>query len=88
VAFSSWNDGRPEALLVPRPVEPYRVARGRTHKLIVWASKRKALFDLAADPGETRDLSSDPAHSKPLAQLTRALRDRMRDTGDAALGWL
>lgn len=88
VAFSSWNDGRPEALMVPRPVEPYRVARTRTHKLIVWESKKQMLVDLVSDPAETRDVSSDPAHRAALRDLRGHLLRRMRETQDPALAWV
>jgi choline-sulfatase len=87
-AFSVWNDGRVEALVVRRAVEPYRVARGTRYKLIVWESKRQALYDIQADPGENRDLLADPAHTAALRGLREQLAKRMRDTGDPALAWL
>jgi len=87
-SFAAWDDGRPEALLVPRAVEPYRAVRARTHKLIVWQSGRQMLFDLRSDPGEQKDLSADAAHAKTLSQLREALMRRMKHTGDAALAWM
>lgn len=87
-AFSAWNDGRPEALLVPRPVEPYRVARTRTHKYIVWESKRQALFDLRADPGEERNLAGASGSAKILRNMRERLDARMRATSDPARAWL
>jgi arylsulfatase A-like enzyme len=88
VAFSSWNDGRPEALMVPRAVEPYRVARTRTHKLVVWESKKRMLFDLRADPAEEKDLAGDAAHGATLKSMREHLLKRMRETGDRAAAWL
>jgi arylsulfatase A-like enzyme len=87
-AFSAWNDGRPEALMVPRPVEPYRVARTRTHKLIVWESKKQGLYDLRADPGEEKNLAADPGHGAALRDLRQRLARRMKDTADPAAAWL
>jgi len=63
VAFSVWNDGRPEALVIRKPVEPYRVVRTRTHKYILWESKKQALFDLRNDPGEGHNLADDARHA-------------------------
>ncbi|MGE3820673.1 MAG: sulfatase-like hydrolase/transferase [Isosphaeraceae bacterium] len=42
------------------------------------------LFDLAADPEETRDLASDPAHSEKVAALSAALAEELRRAGDVA----
>jgi len=88
VAFSSWNDGRPEALMVPRAVEPYRVARTRTHKLIVWESKKQMLFDPRADPAEEKDLAGDATHGGMLKTMREHLLKRMRETSDAAAAWM
>jgi len=87
-AFAAWNDGRPEALLVPRAVEPYRVVRTRTHKHIVWESKRQALFDLVVDPGEERNLADGFGHAKILRKMRERLDARMRATSDPARAWL
>jgi arylsulfatase A-like enzyme len=87
-AFSVWNDGRPDALLVPRSVEPYRVVRTQTHKLILWESKRQSLFDLRADPGEETNLADAPAQAKLLNEMRERLEARMRETKDPALSWL
>jgi len=87
-AFSSWVDGRPEALAVRTAVEPYRAARTGRWKYIVWESRREALFDLAADGGEVRDLSKDAARAGELQKMRGLMRARMRATADPAAGWL
>ncbi len=87
-AFAVWNDGRPEALVIRRAVEPYRVARTRTHKYILWESKKQALFDLRGDPAETHNLAEDARHAKLLTHLRDLLAQRMRDTADPARSWL
>lgn len=42
----------------------------------------EALYDVAADPYETRDLSGDPAHQDKLVDLRRALTARLKATPD------
>lgn len=86
--FAVWDDGRPEALSIHVAVEPYRQVRTGRHKLTVWESGRQALYDHVADPREERDLLSDPAHARTLADLRRRLEARMRATGDTAAPWL
>jgi hypothetical protein len=88
VAFSCWNDGRPEALYAGVAIEPYRVARTAAHKYIVWESKKEALFDLKADRFEEKNLASDPAHASELKAMKDRLRARMKETSDAAMAWL
>ncbi len=87
-SFAAWDDGRPEALLVPRAVEPYRTVRTRTHKLIVWKSGKQMLFDLVSDSGESNDLSTAASQSNTLRQLREKLVRRMRATSDPALAWM
>lgn len=87
-AFASWNDGRPEALVVRVAVEPYRLVRTPTHKYIVWESKKEALFDLTADPFEEKNLASDAAYSEVLKRMRNRLRARMKETSDPASAWL
>lgn len=87
-SFAAWNDGRPEALLVPRAVEPYRVVRTPTHKYILWESKKRALFDLRADPAEEKNLAEDAGHAKALGRMRERLARRMRETADPAQAWL
>lgn len=84
-AFVSWADGRPTALATGKPVEPYRLVRTRRWKLIRWESGREELYDLANDPGETRNLSGEPSAAKMLAELRQRLRARMQETSDPAL---
>jgi N-acetylglucosamine-6-sulfatase len=88
VSYSSWNDGRVEALYAGISVEPYRVVRGAQFKYIVWESKKEALYDLKQDPTEERDLSQDPANGENLKRMKNTLRARMKETADPALAWL
>ena len=89
-AFSTWNDGRVEALAVRRAVEPYRVVRTRFYKYILWESKKQALFDPSKDPGETSNLADRPTatHKQVIAEMRGALQDRMARTSDPARSWL
>ena len=87
-AFSVWDDGRVEALTIKQAVEPYRVVRTRKAKLIVWESKKQALYDITADPGETQNLLDNPAHAATLGDLRGRLTARMKATGDHAISWL
>ena len=86
--FTSWVDGRPEALAVNRAVEPYRLVRTRTHKLIVWESGRQALYDYRADPGEEHDLAERPEFAKTMVKLRGRLIARMKETQDPAAAWI
>jgi arylsulfatase A-like enzyme len=87
-SFSSWNDGRPEALVAGFPVEPYRAVRTPAWKYIVWESKKEALFDLKADPFEEKNLAAEPAHAGALRAMKERLRSRMKETSDHAAAWL
>jgi len=87
-AFAAWNDPRPEALVIRRAVEPYRVVRTRTDKYILWESKKQALFDLRTDPGEENNLIEDARQAKVLARMGQLLAERMKDTADPARAWL
>ena len=40
------------------------------------------LYDLEADPHETRNLVGDPAHAEPLSQLRGELDAWMQEQGD------
>ncbi|MEO1495044.1 MAG: sulfatase-like hydrolase/transferase [Pseudomonadota bacterium] len=50
----------------------FLLRRGRW-KLVVYPGFASHLFDLEADPGETRDLGGDPAYAKVIADLMAAL---------------
>jgi len=53
-------------------------ATGATHRLVV-DGERRALYDLAADPGETRDLAPEhPELVRALAQGHRAFQELVR----------
>lgn len=86
--FSVWDDGRPEGLATRKPVEPYRLVRTRTHKLIVWESRRQALFDLRADFAEQHNLLDTSSGEKLAAPLRRLLARRLQSTGDRAAAWM
>jgi arylsulfatase len=50
--------------------------RSKTHKLIYFTGNRTGqLYDLVADPGETRNLWHDPQHREVRAELTAELLD-------------
>jgi arylsulfatase A-like enzyme len=62
-----------------------RMVRSERYKLIryrVKGEQRTQLFDLPADPWETRDLSQDPAHADHLAVLDGKLREWQTAAGD------
>ncbi|WP_306119072.1 MULTISPECIES: sulfatase-like hydrolase/transferase [unclassified Roseitalea] len=48
-----------------------RMIRTERYKLVYYHGYRPQLFDLTADPDETRDLAADPAHAAIRQQLTR-----------------
>lgn len=87
-AFSSWNDGRPEALVIRQAVEPYRLVRTPAHKYIIWESKKEALFDLKADPFEEKNLVAEAGSAALLKRMKDRLRARMKETADLAIAWL
>ena len=87
-AFVTWADGRPNALATGRPVEPFRLVRTRTHKLIRWESGREELFDLREDPAETRNLAAEADRAGLAGELRGRLAARMKETADPALAWL
>ena len=82
--FSVWADGRADALTVNQAVEPYRLVRTRSHKYILWESRREALFDLRADPLEESPLTD----ARLRGQLRERLAARMKLTSDPAHDWL
>jgi arylsulfatase A-like enzyme len=84
-AFAEWSDE--ESPSFGRLA--FRAVRTPTHKLIVWKDPARGdeLYDLAADPAETRNLAVEPA----AADIARDLRSRllawMKRNGDPALSW-
>ena len=67
-----------------------RMIRDRHHKLIrydVNGERRGQLFDLDADPWETRDLIDVPAHHATRDRLDRALGAWKDDVGDTAFAF-
>lgn len=67
----------------------YRLIRTATHKLIDWADPQRAdeLYDLAADPGETKNLIDAP-QAQPTQQALRSkLVDWLKKTEDPAMQW-
>ncbi|MBI3681536.1 MAG: sulfatase-like hydrolase/transferase [Acidobacteria bacterium] len=86
-AFSTWDDGRAEGLAARVAIEPYRLVRTRRHKLVVWQSKKQALYDCVADPAEERDLIEDAKLAAVREDLRKKLRARMEVTGDHAVAW-
>jgi len=50
------------------------MVRNSRYKYVHYVGFRPQLFDLVADPEETRDLSADPAHAEALAACERELR--------------
>lgn len=86
--YSVWDDARINALAVKKVVEPYRLVRSQTHKLIVWQSGRQALYDIRADFGEERNLLDAPGSAPIASRLRSALAQRMKETQDKAIEWL
>ena len=84
-AFAEWSDEKSDSF----GRFAFRAVRTPTHKLIVWKDPARGdeLYDLKADPAETRNLIADPA----AADLARDLRSRllawMKRNGDPALSW-
>lgn len=61
-----------------------RAIRTDRWKLIVYTQINKSqLFDLQADPLETRDLAHDPGHAAEVSRLTELLRTKQEFFGDA-----
>lgn len=84
-AFAEWSDEKSERF----GDIAFRAVRTPTHKLIVWKdpARGEELYDLSADPAETRNLAADPAAQEVLRDLRSRLLAWMRRNGDPALSW-
>ncbi|WMS42978.1 sulfatase-like hydrolase/transferase [Acuticoccus sp. MNP-M23] len=69
-AVPAWTGGR---------AVQQRMIRSGDHKLIIYDNAPDQLFDLAADPLETRNLAADPAHQT----VRNALRARLTEGWNA-----
>jgi arylsulfatase A-like enzyme len=67
----------------------YRLIRTTKHKLIRWADPKRPdeLFDLSADPEETKNLIDDASAKAVKDDLNARLVDWMKKTNDPALEW-
>jgi arylsulfatase A-like enzyme len=61
---------------------PIRMVRTSRWKYVRYLSYGEELYDLAADPGELRNLARDPAAAPERTRLARELDDWIRRTGD------
>jgi arylsulfatase A-like enzyme len=84
-AFSEWVDDQGEKF----GKLAHRLVRTPRAKLIVWAEpgKKDELYDLAADPGEEKNLIDDPAAQPLRRDLTARLRAWLEKTADPAREW-
>ena len=62
-----------------------RMIRDARWKYAWYAMGEQWLFDLASDPGETRNLIDDPACADPLSTMRTLLRQEMQRTNDPML---
>ncbi|HEX7186190.1 MAG TPA: sulfatase-like hydrolase/transferase [Thermoanaerobaculia bacterium] len=84
-SFSEWADETSERW----GRMAYRSVRTARHKLIVWKDpqKKPELYDLAADPGEEKNLIDTPEAQTIRKDLEARLRAWMETTADPAAGW-
>jgi choline-sulfatase len=87
-AFAEWSDEASEKF----GALAYRVVRTPAHKLIVWKDRQRGiageeLYDLVADPAESRNLAADPAAQELLRDLRSRLAAWMHRNADPALAW-
>jgi arylsulfatase A-like enzyme len=61
---------------------PIRMVRTARWKYARYLGYGEELYDLAADPGELRNLALDPKAASERTRLARELDDWMRRTGD------
>jgi len=83
VAFAAWDDPGYHVR-----VEPYRLARDRQYKYIVWQSGREELYNWRADPREEENLIGANGARRPLTELREQLLSRMNQTSDGARSWV
>ncbi len=77
--WDAWHPGAKD----PAIGDHATMLRTHTHKLVVaHGHEAGELYDLANDPGETRNLWDDPAHAAIQARLLKRLADRMAWTAD------
>jgi len=77
------RSGRPALMFAYRDIQ--RGVRDERWKLIRYPQvDRTQLFDLSADPEETRDLAAEPAQAGRIVQLTALLEGEMKTFGDNA----
>jgi arylsulfatase A-like enzyme len=84
-AFAEWSDEKSEKF----GRLAFRAVRSPKHKLIVWKDPARIdeLYDLVADPAETRNLIAGPASQEVLRDLRSRLRVWMQRNADPALSW-
>ncbi|WP_435020468.1 sulfatase-like hydrolase/transferase [Tundrisphaera sp. TA3] len=80
-AFNDPSAGRPA--IFTAYAKGQRAIRDGRWKLIAYPPLNLTqLFDLDADPAETRDLAGDPRYAAEVARLTAMLRARQAEFGD------
>ena len=80
------DDGRPVFVERGDPGKNCaRMIRAGDWKLILQSRFPHELYDLTQDPGETRNLTADPAHQARFDDLRIQLRQHMASIGDPAL---
>lgn len=84
-AFAEWSDERSRKF----GHLAFRAVRTPRHKLVEWRDPERPdeLYDLVADPRETRNLVADPAAAEVLGDLRRRLREWMQRSADPARAW-
>ncbi|MDE0937876.1 MAG: sulfatase-like hydrolase/transferase [Mariniblastus sp.] len=62
--------------------EEIRAFRDEQYKIVLYSNKYAQLFDLKADPNESRNLAKDPAFAKRLASMIEKARAEDKAWGD------